>query len=196
MRRAELAELSGVSTGTIGGFETEKSEPRVGAVQALRVALESAGAEFIDDDGVRARRDQVRSYEGKKIHRQLMDEIYADMKEAGGEVLIKGVNEKYWESGDDEAFLKHHIDRLVKCGVTERLLISQDDHVVATHPHWYRKIPGQYFSPVTQWVFANKVAMIRWGEIEKLIIIESPVLYESERRAFNCIWDNVGKALD
>lgn len=196
MKRSELAELSGVSTGTIGGFETEKSEPRVSAIKQMRLALEGAGAEFIDSDGVRARRDHVRSYEGKDIHRLLLDEIYHDLKDAGGEILIKGLNENRWASGDDEAFLKHHIDRLIAANVTERLLVSEAHNFPVAHKHWYRQIPVEYFSPATQWMFAGKIGMVTWGDVEKLIIIESKSLYDAETRAFNCIWDKVGKMLD
>ena len=196
MKRSELAELSGVSTGTIGGFETEKSEPRVSAIKQMRLALEGAGAEFIDSDGVRARRDHVRSYEGKNIHRFLLDEIYHDLKDTGGEVLIKGLDENRWSSGDDKAFLEHHIDRLVAANVTERLLICETDKVIATHKHWYKTIPAEYFAAHTQWLFADKVGMVTWGDVEKQIIIESRSLYDAETRAFNCIWDKVGKMLD
>jgi transcriptional regulator with XRE-family HTH domain len=196
MKRSDLAELSGVSVGTIGGFETEKSEPRVTAVQQLRLALESAGAEFIDTDGVCARRDHVRTFEGRSAHRRLLDEIYQDTKEIGGEILIKGVDETRWASGDDEAFLSHHIDRLTKAGVTERLLISESHPIIVSHKHWYRRLPDQYFAPHTQWIFAGKVAMVTWGDVEKVIIIESRALFDAAVREFHCIWDNVGRPLD
>jgi len=84
----------------------------------------------------------------------------------------------------------------VASNVTERLLISDEHDAIATHRHWYKTIPKNYFSPATQWMFAGKVAMVTWGDIEKLIIIESPSLYDAETRAFNCIWDNVAKVIE
>ena len=196
MTRADLAELSGVSVSVIGGFETGNTDPRVGALSTLRLALEASGVEFVDD-GVRLRRDHVRTFEGRDVHRLLLDEVYHDLKDAGGgEVLIKGLDESRWNSGDDAAFLKHHVDRLVAAGVTERLLICEDDPVVAVHKHWYKTLPSKYFAPQTQWIFAGKVAMVTWGDIEKVIVIESRALCEAETRSFNCIWDNVARVLE
>lgn len=194
--RGELAEMSGVAVGTIGAFENETVETRTQAVTSLRLALENAGVEFLDGDGIKTRSDHVRMFTGKNAHRQLLDEVYSDMKEVGGEILIKGLDESRWESGDDAAFLKHHIDRLLKAGVTERLLVSDKFPLVVTHKHWYRTIPDQYFSPYTHWIFAGKVAMVFWGDVEKVIILESQALFDSMSKEFDCIWDNVGKPLD
>ncbi len=196
LSRGDLAELSGVAVGTIGAFETDSVESRAQVIATLRLALEAAGAEFIDTDGVRLRRDQIRTFEGVNAHRQLLDEVYQDLKDRGGEILIKGLDERRWEMGDDAAFLQHHIKRLTKVGVTERLLVSDKFPLAVTHKHWYRKIPEQYFSPHTQWIFANKVAMVTWGDVEKVIVIESAALCDAATREFNCIWDNVGQTLD
>ncbi|MEM8833346.1 MAG: hypothetical protein AAGB32_02280, partial [Pseudomonadota bacterium] len=152
--------------------------------------------EFIDTDGVRLRKDTIRSYEGKEIHRRLLDEIYHDLKDEGGEILIKGLTEEKWVSPDNEAFLKNHLDRLLKAGITERLLVSEKDQTFVAPRHWYRKIPSEYFSLHTQWIFNNKVATVTWGDVEKLIIIESPSFFNAETKTFNCIWDNVAQPLE
>lgn len=196
LSRSELATLSGVAAATIGTFETENAETRSNSISQLRIALESAGIEFLDADGVRLRGDNIRTYEGKNVHRMLLDEVYHDLKEAGGEILLKGVTEKKWDHSDNEAFLKHHLDRLMKANITERILVSDEDNTFVAPKHWYRQIPARYFSLHTQWIFKNKVAMVNWGDVEKLIIIESPLLFNSEMRTFNCIWDNVAKAVE
>lgn len=47
----ELAELSGVSAMTITRFETGKSRGYADTLQKIRTALESAGVEFIPENG-------------------------------------------------------------------------------------------------------------------------------------------------
>jgi DNA-binding XRE family transcriptional regulator len=56
--QGELAGRSGVSIGTIRGFETDQTSPIPATLAALRQALEKAGVEFTNDDhpGVRMRR--------------------------------------------------------------------------------------------------------------------------------------------
>ncbi len=191
--RSDLADLSSLSAAAIGGFETGTTEPRIASLNLMRIALEAAGVEFLDEDGVRLKRDQIRTYEGRAIHRQLLDEIYNDLKDKGGEILIRGLTEKKWRSGDDEAFLGNHLTRLQQAGITERILVSDRDDVFVAPRHWYRQVPEEYFSPHTQWMFNGKVAMVAWGDVETLTIIESKALFHAEARMFNCVWDNVAK---
>ena len=191
----QLAELSGISKAAIQKFEKGDGDPRQSTIANLCIALESQGVEFLDGEGVRPKTGNIREFTGEKAHRQLLDEIYHDMKEAGGEILIKGVDEFKWDSGDDKAFLDNHISRLLKANVTERLLVSDKFPFTATHNHWYRKIPSKYFSSHTQWIWAGKVAMVTWGTPEKITVIENKQLFESECKQFNFIWDN-GQPLD
>ena len=194
--RADLSQISTVSTAAIGGFETEATAPRAASVSLIRAALEGKGVEFLDNDGVRERKNTVRVYQGEKIHRQLLDEIYSDLKDKGGEILIRGLTEWKWEDGDDKSFLENHLERLKQAGITERMLVSDDADYFVAPIHWYRKIPSKYFTPHTHWIFENKVAMISWGDIETLTIIEDKALFRTETLLFNCVWDNVAKVIE
>lgn len=196
MTRAELSEISTVSVAAIGGFETEASEPRAASISLIRTALEGQGVEFLDEDGVRERRNAIRTYRGKNIHRQLLDEIYADLKSEGGEILIKGLHERKWDDGDSKSFLENHLQRLKQANITERMLVSEDADFFVAPRHWYRKLPNKYFAPHTQWIFKDKVAMVSWGDIETLTIIEDKSLNKAERLLFNCVWENVAKVVD
>jgi transcriptional regulator with XRE-family HTH domain len=100
----ELAKHCGVHVQTISNFEIDKGSPTKKTLIIIKKALENAGIEFTEHNGVHERRGHIRSYEGKNIHRQLLDEIYYDLKDSGGEVLIRGLDESRWGSGDDEAF--------------------------------------------------------------------------------------------
>lgn len=194
--RADLSEISTVSSAAIGGFETEATEPRSASIALIRAALEGKSIEFLDEDGVRMRRNTIRTYRGNKAHRQLLDEIYADHKSEGGEILIKGVRERQWEDGDDKAFLENHLNRLKQADITERMLVAEDADFFAAPRHWYRKIPNKYFTPHTMWIFKNKIAMVSWGDIETLTIIEDKSLYRAETLLFNCVWENVATSID
>ncbi len=194
--RNDLADVSGVAASTIGAFETEASQPRGAMVTQLKLALEAQGISFLDEDGVRLRSDDVRVYEGAAIHRQLLDEIYHDLKDTGGEILIKGLAEQKWQAPDDAAFLNTHLDRLMKAGITERLLIAQSDTIYVAPRHWYRKIPDKYFTPHTQWIYGHKVAIITWGDIERLVILDSPAFALAETKLFDCLWHETAELVE
>jgi hypothetical protein len=57
-------------------------------------------------------------------------------------------------------------------------------------------MPKIYFTFYTQWIFNNKVAMMSWGETEKLIIIESPDLFIAEQKTFYCLWNEIAKEVN
>jgi len=51
IKQGDLATLSRVSLRTIAHFEQEERQPVPATLQALRIALESAGVEFIPENG-------------------------------------------------------------------------------------------------------------------------------------------------
>ncbi len=53
--QAELARLSGVSARTIASFEGEEARTIAANLAMIKAALEGAGVEFLDGDGVRIR---------------------------------------------------------------------------------------------------------------------------------------------
>ena len=58
LTQKELAQLAGISTVTLHGFERGVTTPTRATLAVLRQALEAAGAEFVDDGqpGVRMRK--------------------------------------------------------------------------------------------------------------------------------------------
>jgi predicted transcriptional regulator len=55
--QSRLAELSEVSTRAINSFEGGTTKPVPSSLMALKMAFERAGVVFLDNDGVRLRRD-------------------------------------------------------------------------------------------------------------------------------------------
>ena len=53
LTQPQLVESSGVSIGTIAHFEREQRSLMRANMDAIQRALEAAGVEFMDDDGVR-----------------------------------------------------------------------------------------------------------------------------------------------
>jgi transcriptional regulator with XRE-family HTH domain len=60
----ELAAAAGVGASTVMRFETGKVNPNRATLAAIRRALEDAGVEFLDDDGLRLRRPHLKPLAG------------------------------------------------------------------------------------------------------------------------------------
>ena len=52
LTQSELAEQAGVSLATVNNIERGVTVPHRASLQAIQLALEAAGIEFIDDDGL------------------------------------------------------------------------------------------------------------------------------------------------
>jgi transcriptional regulator with XRE-family HTH domain len=61
LEQEKLAVLAGISANTIRNLEGNEGplNARMGTVRALQQALETAGVEFLPDEGVRRRREAV-----------------------------------------------------------------------------------------------------------------------------------------
>lgn len=190
----DLAKQSGLHVQTISNFEADTGTPTKTTLEKFSTAFERHGIEFIGVDGVRLKQDVIRKYEGENLGEYILDEIYNDLKDTGGEILLKGVVERKWyDTKKQQDFVENHIKRLQDANITERILIADDDDYYIAPKSWYRKMPKKYFTFYTQWIFNDKVAMMSWGETEKLIIIESPDLAFAERKTFDCLWNEVAK---
>ena len=51
LKQAELAEQAGVALATVNNIERSVTVPHRASLQAIRLALEAAGVEFIDENG-------------------------------------------------------------------------------------------------------------------------------------------------
>lgn len=190
MTQANLAESAGVSLQALGDFESDATEPRASTLRAIQNALEDAGAEFGADDSVKRRTDTIVVWEGKDANRRLLEDIYRTLENTTGEVLIAGLKEIAPDRGDDYAFLNWHLERLQSRGITERILISEDDDNLVAPPHWYRQIPKAYFGAATYQIYADKLSMIEWGEEQKVVVLEHRLFARAFAKLFNFAWDH------
>lgn len=188
--QGELAETSGLSAQAVGGFESGTAEPRAATLRTLRETLERAGVEFGPDDGVKRRTDAMLVWKGKDANRRMLEDIFRTLKDTGGEVLIAGLKEVTPDRADDYAFLKWHLDRLQAHGITERILISEDDPNLVAPAHWYRQLPQEYFSAATYQLYGDKLAMIAWGDEQRIILIENRLFARAFAKLFNFAWDH------
>jgi transcriptional regulator with XRE-family HTH domain len=82
--RKDVAEATGLDSNTIRNIEKGFISPRASTNNALNLVFEKAGLEFIEDDGVKRRRDQV------KVHtcNSFFEDIIQIIKKDGGDVAI------------------------------------------------------------------------------------------------------------
>ena len=187
--QTELAELAGVAASTVSILEGGRQAASLQSLKKIRRALEQAGTEFLEGDGVRRREEKiVQIIKGEDANLRVHDDIYHTLKKRGGEVLCAGVTELDESAGERFALLKRHIERLRDVGITERILLREGDTNLVAPREWYRWIKADYFGRSPFQIYGDKIALKDLAN-NQILIIRHPLFAQSQTAAFNALWD-------
>lgn len=192
-RQEDLAARSGISLTAINKLERELVLSRKFTLDVLQQTFERDGVEFTEGPGLRLT-DNVfgqQTFTGKQAPIQLLDDIFAVMKEKGGEVLLSGIDESVWE--DYREYVQLHQQRLKTHNIKWRAMLCEGDtdflpgSAVKT---CYRWIPESLFTQLLYYVYADRFALVLWGKPIRITIIRNKLVAESFRRQFEMNWKN------
>lgn len=125
---------------------------------------------------------------------RLWDDILTAMKVPGGFMCISGLDERQFLKADREG-LKGFIAQLRERGISQKLLSREGDTKYLAGEHLeYRWIPAKYFSPTPIYVYADRVAILIWGDPIQIVILENELLADAYRKQFLFLWDRAKAA--
>ena len=192
----DLAKKSGLSVAFIALLEQGKGSPRDNTWKALINCFENAGIEFTPDPGVRMRRDKfnLQVLEGHGSILELWQDIEDSCLLNNGEVLLSGVDERIWiEKYKKE--LKEMLHKRRNQNIKTRFLIAEGDQFITVPAERYRAIPKYLFQQTPYYVYADKVAIIKWDIPQTVLIIQNSLIAKTFRDQFNFNW-SIGHKLD
>ena len=194
-RLEDLSNASGVATRTLQNIESATHVPRPENLEKIRLAIENAGIEFLPQSGVRLKNDFIDVWEGVSGLERLLDDVYATVREKGGDILVSGVEEaRFLEGRTSESILNHRVRMSALKNTNFKVLISaHDDNAVAEPYIEYRKVHGEFFASVPFYVYGEKLAIIIWGKKTKIILHYQPDLVMAYKQQFNLIWRTAQK---
>lgn len=186
----DLAEKSGVARGTVKNLENNSTSSRKETLKHIKRAFEDHGLEFLPNNGVREKHNMVTVIEGENEYSAFMDDIYKTVRDRPGtDILIHGLQEDDPEKNDKYYELsKMQIERLVKVGVKEKLLVKEGDTNFIAPKSWYRYLPGDSFIPIPIFTYGDKIAISTDTKPYKTIIINEPSFAKSFRCLFEFAW--------
>jgi len=188
----DLTKASGLSIATIRKLELGHISPRGKTMHCLRQALENAGLEFLEPDGVRHRPEDISVYQGHEGVIAFFDDVYLTMSRKGGDIVVVCPSEIPFTDALAEYQLLHFErmmavrDRVdVKCILTEN-----NSHLPARYCE-YRWISKHYVDSVPFYVYDDKYAIVVFeaDPSPKIIIIQSRVVAEAYRHQFYSMWE-------
>ncbi|MDX2028386.1 MAG: helix-turn-helix domain-containing protein [Alphaproteobacteria bacterium] len=179
--RDDLAHATGLSVATIRNLEMGFISPRGSTTNVVREAIENAGLEFIDPEGVRRRLDEVKVYRGEDSLENLIENIRQTVSKKGGEVVA------IIKSQDILACLAQLNDLK-----DIKLVISETLQSFPISPSFqFRMISKHYIDPVPFLVYGDKHALILNEGVGafKIVVFQSMSIAQTYKNHFYSIWD-------
>ncbi|HEY0902221.1 MAG TPA: helix-turn-helix transcriptional regulator [Micavibrio sp.] len=197
-----LAEKSGVSEPTIKLIETARINSKPDTLIQIQETIESAGIEFLLQNGVRFRNDLVTVLEKRHVdddvYLRLLDDIYDTVKDSKQEVLHSFIDNAL----SPEAVINREL-MIRKTGAPNRHLVRHNDTYLIYPLDEYRYLPKGYYINNPTAVYGDKFAVVvqdaqfdqdaRNSHINKVVIIKNPDIANVKRMEFEILW-NAGAA--
>ncbi len=189
----ELADTSGLSKTAINNFEKGHSDIKAESLRAIRMAFESAEIEFLEQNGLRKRSENVRILKGPTSMSDLLDDIGSTTFASGSEILISSVDNTL-SSQISTQKLFEHIELLKTNNIRERVLCAEGTKNVLSPGDECRWISRDVMvGRLTTFIYGGKVALQLWDQ-SMIIIINSPEAQHSEIRRFEQLWNKTSEA--
>ena len=191
--RADLAKAAEVSPETIKNIEHGTFRPQEATTAAIIKAFTMHDVEFIENEGVRKRRDSVVNYHGHDEFCRFFDDVYETIRSTGdASICISGVDEKLFQHhlGNYHDF---HAKRMVALKeLRVRSLIREGDtNFVCSEYCDYRWVPSVHFRSVPFYVYGEKLAIITFHEQldVNVAVINSQIVAGAYREQFEIMWN-------
>lgn len=183
-----LAAVAGLSLPAVNNLERGLTSPRRETLAAIMSALDRAGVEFLDTNGVRLRTPDlaVEIIEGADWLSRYDEDIITRMKTAEDEILQFSCDERNWMIHGSTTNHRY-IDHRNKVGFRERILVPDSCTYVSNLREVYRALPAAYFAQGSYQVYADRTALILW-ESRKIVLIKSVTQAEMMRAQFEAFW--------
>lgn len=190
-KQSNLAESAGVSLTAVNNLERQIGSARTDTVLAIQVALEKAGVEFLEGDGVKLRgeRLEVFKFEGTGFVERLTEDQLSVLQGPDDEIVMWGIDERKFDefnSTTPDAYQQAGLQR----GFRERIVACEGDDYFMSAPSNYRWVAPEVFGKLPVMVYGDRVAIMFWNKPQRCLIIRNQTLADSFRAQFELIWEN------
>lgn len=188
----DLSQRTDISSTSIGSIENGISTPRENTMIAIRKAFEDAGIEFLPNDGIRKRSNEVKVFQGRTGFWEFYQDIHQVLREQPGEVVVSNVDEREFEKWLGSENLKNHLDIIKQIpGITYKIMIKEGDHYFLGTPDFseYRWMPKDLFASIPFYVYGDKLAILLFSDQPTVITLDYPGVAEAYRSQFDAIWN-------
>jgi len=186
----DLAEKAGLTRATVSNIESNARQPQEKTLASIVRVFDQHGVEFLEDEGVRIRKNQVRFFTGKVGYRQFLDHIYDTVKD-GGRIRQFNVNDGKNLSYADE-YAAIHMERMSKIAKLDACVLTlEGDTNFPARYCIYRWLDKTGTSLIPYYVYNDFLAQAIYKSDHNIevISIRSQLLSDRYVEQFERFWD-------
>jgi len=193
---AELAEKTGLTRETINKIEDGAVQPREGTVADIVRVFAEHRLEFIDNQGVRFRPEDVEVLNGKEGVEKFWDRVFTFAQTKGGTIRQNGIPEGPLDECAPQAAAEHR-ERMAplvsaRKDIFMRVILEEGDVNFLCNDYVdYRWNPKEFPPPVPYYIFGDSVAIFAFesNPSPKIILITSPIIALAYSKQFDRAWE-------
>ncbi|MDD2324404.1 MAG: helix-turn-helix transcriptional regulator [Alphaproteobacteria bacterium] len=185
----DLAKKAGTTRVTISKIESDLVQPQEKTLTRILAAFDKHGVEFLEDEGVKIRKQNMRIYSGKAGYRQLLDHIYETLKDGGRIRQFNFGDERYLPYADN--FVSEHTQRMGEIdGLDAQVLAIKGEVNLPLAYCEYRTLDKAYAVMAPYYIYDDYLVMSlnESSHKKEFITIHSKFLTERYVQEFELFW--------
>jgi transcriptional regulator with XRE-family HTH domain len=185
----DLAAASGLSVTTVRNLETRSMSLRGTTTNDIRRAIENAGLEFIEPEGIRRRPNEVKTYQGYDSCDMFFGDMLHTVKEKGGTII------SIFQSPEMLAQIcslaRNRFERLQQITGHADIKCLLPEFPSFSLPFDHRVILQQHIGAASYFVYGSKYAIVlaEGNSAFRFIVLDSLNLAQSFRNHFIMLWE-------
>jgi transcriptional regulator with XRE-family HTH domain len=188
-----LAAKAGLSRDTIFNIESGRTQARESSLNDIVHVFDIHGVEFIEQQGVRFKSNDIEVYEGPDRFTDFFDFMYEYLKHHGGDICAGGHDARlYCKYRKNPEIHRERMTELVKGGkVKVRFMVREgDDYLLATSYAQFKWQPKESFVPTSFYAFGECLALVSFVHETPpyVVLLKSGPFAEAYRQAFDISW--------
>jgi transcriptional regulator with XRE-family HTH domain len=188
--QSELSERTGISVTSIGGIENGQTSPRESTMNLIQTTFEAHGIEFLPDEGVRTRQNDVRVFEGCEGLSHFLDHVRECIQATGGEICACNVDERLFMKWLGQRASDFIVQLNAIEGVSFKVLLREGDYNFMTYNYAdYRILPQGYGAAAPFFIFSDKTGIVQLDSVPRILVLDYPAITQSFRTQFYAMWN-------
>jgi transcriptional regulator with XRE-family HTH domain len=192
-RVEDLAKKAGLTREAITRMEDGSVQPREGSIAKIIRAFDQNGLEFIDNQGVRFKPNDIEVFEGPDRFEDFTDFVCDHMKQYGGDVCISAVDEgQFAKHRKDPENYRKRMKELVDSGNVRVRILATWSKFTSSFAQFKWQPQQQGVTPTSFYAFGKCLALISFAQEPPpyVVLHKSGPFAEAYKHAFEIAWEN------